>query len=57
MSSAESKHRIIFIDLIRAFAVFQMVQGHTVEDGKTIHTAFLDQLLTSEHRGVTTGAL
>jgi uncharacterized membrane protein len=31
MSSVENKHRIIFIDLIRAFAVFQMVQGHTVD--------------------------
>ena len=31
MSSTEKKHRIIFIDLIRAFAVFQMVQGHTVD--------------------------
>jgi len=31
MSSTENKHRIIFIDLIRAFAVFQMVQGHTVD--------------------------
>ncbi|UCH66016.1 MAG: DUF1624 domain-containing protein [Ignavibacterium sp.] len=31
MSSSENKHRIIFIDLIRAFAVFQMVQGHTVD--------------------------
>jgi len=30
MSSTEKKHRIIFIDLIRAFAVFQMVQGHTI---------------------------
>jgi len=31
MSSTEKTHRIIFIDLIRAFAVFQMVQGHTVD--------------------------
>lgn len=31
MPHAEKKHRIIFIDLIRAFAVFQMVQGHTVD--------------------------
>lgn len=30
MSNSEQKHRIIFIDLIRAFAVLQMVQGHTV---------------------------
>lgn len=30
MSVSESKHRIIFIDLIRAFAVLQMVQGHTI---------------------------
>ena len=27
----EKKHRIIFIDLMRAFAVFQMVQGHTID--------------------------
>ena len=27
---AVSKSRIIFIDLIRAFAVLQMVQGHTI---------------------------
>lgn len=26
----ENKHRIIFIDLMRAFAVLQMVQGHTI---------------------------
>ena len=25
------KHRIIFIDLMRAFAVLQMVQGHTID--------------------------
>jgi uncharacterized membrane protein len=31
MSSTETKHRIIFLDLLRAFAVFQMVQGHTVD--------------------------
>jgi uncharacterized membrane protein len=31
MSSTRNKHRIIFIDLIRAFAVFQMVHGHTVD--------------------------
>ena len=31
MSHAEKKHRIIFIDLMRAFAVFQMVQGHTID--------------------------
>ncbi len=30
MTSTEKKHRIIFIDLMRAFAVVQMVQGHTV---------------------------
>ena len=30
MSGSENKHRIIFIDLIRAFAVLQMVQGHTI---------------------------
>ena len=31
MSGSEQKHRIIFIDLIRAFAVLQMVQGHTID--------------------------
>jgi uncharacterized membrane protein len=31
MSHTEKKHRIIFIDLMRAFAVFQMVQGHTID--------------------------
>ena len=31
MSSTQNKHRIIFLDLLRAFAVFQMVQGHTVD--------------------------
>lgn len=31
MSKAEKKQRIIFIDLLRAFAVLQMVQGHTVD--------------------------
>lgn len=31
MQHAEKKHRIIFIDLMRAFAVIQMVQGHTVD--------------------------
>lgn len=30
MSISEQKHRIIFIDLMRAFAVLQMVQGHTI---------------------------
>jgi uncharacterized membrane protein len=30
MKSADQKHRIIFIDLMRAFAVLQMVQGHTI---------------------------
>ena len=30
MSGSEQKHRVIFIDLIRAFAVLQMVQGHTI---------------------------
>ena len=30
MAHGEKKHRIIFIDLMRAFAVFQMVQGHTI---------------------------
>lgn len=31
MSKAEKKQRIIFIDLLRAFALLQMVQGHTVD--------------------------
>jgi uncharacterized membrane protein len=31
MPHSEKKHRIIFIDLMRAFAVFQMVQGHTID--------------------------
>ncbi len=35
----EKRHRIIFLDLIRAFAVLQMVQGHTV-----------DVLLSNEYR-------
>ncbi|NNL21809.1 MAG: DUF1624 domain-containing protein, partial [Ignavibacteriaceae bacterium] len=30
MKSSDQKHRIIFIDLMRAFAVLQMVQGHTI---------------------------
>ena len=30
MTISQKKHRIIFIDLIRAFAVLQMVQGHTI---------------------------
>ena len=31
MSHPEKKHRIIFIDLMRAIAVLQMVQGHTID--------------------------
>ncbi|MEO8233402.1 MAG: heparan-alpha-glucosaminide N-acetyltransferase domain-containing protein [Ignavibacteriota bacterium] len=31
MVRSEKKHRIIFIDLMRAFAVFQMVQGHSID--------------------------
>jgi len=31
MNKVEKKQRIIFIDLLRAFAVLQMVQGHTVD--------------------------
>ena len=31
MQHSEKKHRIIFIDLMRAFAVLQMVQGHTID--------------------------
>ncbi len=31
MTISEQKHRIIFIDLMRAFAVLQMVQGHTID--------------------------
>jgi len=29
--SSEPKHRVIFIDLLRAIAVLQMVQGHTID--------------------------
>jgi uncharacterized membrane protein len=39
MSQSEKKNRIIFIDLLRAFAVLMMVQGHTV-----------DVLLSNDHR-------
>jgi uncharacterized membrane protein len=39
MSGSEKKNRIIFIDLLRAFAVLMMVQGHTV-----------DVLLANDHR-------
>ncbi len=39
MTQTDKKHRIIFIDLMRAFAVLQMVQGHTV-----------DALLSPEYR-------
>jgi len=42
MSSTDLKHRIIFIDLLRAFAVFQMVQGHTID------TLLADDFRTSE---------
>lgn len=31
MAHPEKKHRIIFIDLMRTFAVLQMVQGHTID--------------------------
>lgn len=31
MTQSDKKHRIIFIDLMRAFAVIQMVQGHTTD--------------------------
>jgi uncharacterized membrane protein len=31
MADGSKKHRIIFIDLMRAFAVLMMVQGHTVD--------------------------
>ncbi len=31
MAHTEKKHRIIFIDLMRAIAVLQMVQGHTTD--------------------------
>ncbi|MFI5236774.1 MAG: heparan-alpha-glucosaminide N-acetyltransferase domain-containing protein [Ignavibacteriales bacterium] len=30
MQSPDQKHRVIFIDLMRAIAVLQMVQGHTI---------------------------
>ncbi|GMU96197.1 heparan-alpha-glucosaminide N-acetyltransferase domain-containing protein [Ignavibacterium album] len=39
MTQTDKKHRIIFIDLMRAFAVLQMVQGHTI-----------DALLSPEYR-------
>ncbi len=39
MSQSSKKNRIIFIDLMRAFAVLMMVQGHTV-----------DVLLSPDHR-------
>ncbi|HSR16631.1 MAG TPA: heparan-alpha-glucosaminide N-acetyltransferase domain-containing protein [Ignavibacteriaceae bacterium] len=39
MTQSSKKNRIIFIDLMRAFAVLQMVQGHTV-----------DVLLASDYR-------
>ncbi len=42
MTSSEKKHRIIFIDLMRAFAVIQMVQGHT------INVVLLNDYRTSE---------
>jgi uncharacterized membrane protein len=41
MTSSSKKHRIIFIDLMRAFAVLQMVQGHTV-----------DALLSNDYRNL-----
>ena len=31
MTTISQKHRIIFLDLMRAFAVLQMVQGHTTD--------------------------
>lgn len=39
MTQTDKKQRIIFIDLMRAFAVLQMVQGHTI-----------DALLSPEYR-------
>lgn len=42
MSGSDQKHRIIFIDLMRAFAVFQMVQGHTID------TLLADDFRTNE---------
>ena len=41
MTQSSQKNRIIFIDLIRAFAVLQMVQGHTT-----------DVLLSNDYRNV-----
>jgi len=38
----EPKHRVIFIDLLRAIAVLQMVQGHT------IHVFLSQDLRTTE---------
>ncbi|MDR3665320.1 MAG: heparan-alpha-glucosaminide N-acetyltransferase domain-containing protein, partial [Ignavibacteriaceae bacterium] len=31
MTQSSTKNRIIFIDIMRAIAVFQMVQGHTID--------------------------
>jgi uncharacterized membrane protein len=42
MHSSEPKHRVIFIDLMRAIAVIQMVQGHT------IHVLLANELRTTE---------
>lgn len=42
MHSTEPKHRVIFIDLMRAIAVLQMVQGHTV------HVLLAQNLKTEE---------
>ena len=45
MSQSSKKNRIIFIDLMRAFAVLMMVQGHTVDvllapDHRTLESPF-----------------
>ena len=31
MHTSDQAHRVIFIDLMRAIAVLQMVQGHTID--------------------------
>ena len=47
MTSSLKKNRIIFIDLIRAFAVIQMVQGHTVDVILSDNYRNLDSILFS----------
>lgn len=47
MTSSLKKNRIIFIDLIRAFAVLQMVQGHTIDVILSNNYRNLDSVLYS----------